>query len=166
MATVAQILANRANARRSTGPRTPQGKARSSQNNRGYGFRSAHPESLSPADHPELAQLLRDFRLDVLPKNPAEDRCCLDLATAVFQLRLLGQAEVEALSPHPDDPATLVRKSWTFARYRSRPERLFHQSLQRPHLLRTPSPAKNDTDEPNLPSPRRPLVPLALPQPK
>ena len=39
MATVAQILANRANARRSTGPRTPQGKARSSQNNRRYGFR-------------------------------------------------------------------------------------------------------------------------------
>ena len=69
MATVAQILANRANARRSTGPRTPQGKARSSQNNRRYGFRSAHPESLSPADQAELAQLLHDFRLDVIEKN-------------------------------------------------------------------------------------------------
>ena len=153
MATVAQILANRANARRSTGPRTPQGKARSSQNNRRYGFRSAHPEVPSPAGHPELAQLLHDLRLDVLPQNPAEDHCCLDLATAVFQLRLLAQAEVEALTRHADDPVTLIRKSWTFARYRSRPQRLYFQSLRSLRLLRT-RPTENDTSEPNLGPPQ------------
>jgi hypothetical protein len=149
VATVAQILANRANARRSTGLRTPQGKARSSQNNRRYGFRSVQPESLSPTDYPEFAQLLHDLRLDVRPQNPAEDRCCLDLASAVFQLRLLAQAEVEALTRHPDDPATLIRKSWTFARYRSRPQRLYFQSLRSLRLLRT-RPTENDTSEPNF----------------
>ena len=138
VATVAQILANRANARRSTGPRTPQGKARSSQNNRRYGFRSAHPEVPSAADHPELAQLLHDLRLDILPQNPAEENLCLDFATAVFELRLSPKPKSK-----PSAPTQTTPSPWCANR------------LPSPATV----PALNDTDEPNLSS--SPLVPVA-----
>ena len=60
MATAAQVTANRANAQHSTGPRSEQGKARSSQNNLRYGFRSQ--SVLLPGDDPaEYEELLAEL---------------------------------------------------------------------------------------------------------
>jgi hypothetical protein len=66
VATLAQIEANRRNALRSTGPRSPAGKARSAQNARRHGFRSRIP-SPPPLDDP----LFAGFRLGSRPAPAA-----------------------------------------------------------------------------------------------
>jgi len=60
-----------------------------------------------------------------------------------------------ALAPHVDDPATLLRRGYTFARYRSRPERLFYEAFHRLDQLR-----KREFARPN-PIPAAPLAPVA-----
>jgi len=71
MATEAQIIANRRNAQKSTGPRTPRGKAPVSQNavKHGLSARQAVISSESQADF----DLYRDQLLDELnPASPME----------------------------------------------------------------------------------------------
>ena len=73
MATAAQISANRANARHSTGPRTPAGKAASTRNSTRHGFRSQ--SVLLPGDDPaEYEALLVELREHFDPTDLTEDR--------------------------------------------------------------------------------------------
>ena len=51
MATIRQINANRANAQKSTGPRTEEGKAASSRNRLSHGF--AASATIMPGENPE-----------------------------------------------------------------------------------------------------------------
>ena len=70
MATPAQIEANRLNAKKSTGPRTPQGKAVSSMNALKHGLR-ANPAPL-PHEDPELAAARARAWFDYYhPQGPA-----------------------------------------------------------------------------------------------
>ena len=68
----ANIAANRANAKRSTGPRTPEGKARSSQNARKHIF---HPTSFPVVRLEEIDEIDR-LRADAIvayqPANSQE----------------------------------------------------------------------------------------------
>ncbi len=61
MSSTAQILANRANAALSTGPRTPQGKAAASRNATKHGLSSAF-RVLAHENQEEFDQLLEDLR--------------------------------------------------------------------------------------------------------
>jgi hypothetical protein len=68
MSTAAQILANRANAALSTGPRTPHGKAASSRNATKHGLSSAF-RVLAHEDQQEFDQLLEDLRACHRPRD-------------------------------------------------------------------------------------------------
>src|ERR1019366_7942604 len=67
-----QLAANRANAAKSTGPRTPQGKARSTQNARKHGFTASTFAVVRLEDLQEVAHLKDDLLAVFQPVNSQE----------------------------------------------------------------------------------------------
>jgi hypothetical protein len=86
MATEAQTNANRENAKKSTGPRTPEGKNISSRNSLVHGMTSR--KFLPPDGDPEeYFQLLDQFRDRFKPDDQAEDTLVERMAAAEFKMR-------------------------------------------------------------------------------
>jgi hypothetical protein len=67
-----QLAANRANARRSTGPRTPEGKARAAQNARRHGFTASTFAVVRLEELDEVQQLTDDLIAVYHPINSQE----------------------------------------------------------------------------------------------
>src|SRR5499425_1840151 len=67
-----QLAANRANAAKSTGPRTPEGKARSAQNARTHGFTASNFAVVRLEDLQEVAHLRTDLIAVYQPINSQE----------------------------------------------------------------------------------------------
>jgi len=86
MATQAQIDANRRNAQKSTGPRTPAGKARSSRNSLIHGL-TAQKHFLSGEDSADLAGLLERFRAEWQPATQTQESLVERMAAAHWRLR-------------------------------------------------------------------------------
>jgi len=97
MSTPKQITANKINAKRSTGPRTPAGKARSSRNATKFGLFSGtftHPGE--EKDYAALRANLRDaFDPQTAPEQAALDQIC----GAVWRLRRCNQLEAAIVTP-------------------------------------------------------------------
>jgi len=97
MATQAQIAANQANAQLSTGPRSADGKARSSKNNLRYGFRSQ--SVLLPGDDPaEYEALLQELSGHFSARDLSEQRMVREMADAEWRLRRTRQYQEELLT--------------------------------------------------------------------
>ena len=88
-----QLAANRANAARSTGPRTPQGKARSAQNARKHGFTASTFAVVRLEDLNEVAHLRADLIATYQPVNSQELFAIERIALA--QQALLRAARLE-----------------------------------------------------------------------
>src|SRR5215831_18458200 len=89
-----RLAANRANASRSTGPRTPLGKARSAQNARKHGFTASNFAVVRIEDHREIAALRDDLIAFYQPTNSQQLFALERLAVA--QQTLLRCARFEA----------------------------------------------------------------------
>jgi hypothetical protein len=86
MATEAQMNANRQNAKKSTGPRTPEGKNISSRNSLVHGMTSG--KFLPPDGDPEeFLQLQTQFRDRFKPFDEAEDTLVERMVAAEFKMR-------------------------------------------------------------------------------
>jgi hypothetical protein len=101
-----QLAANRCNARKSTGPRTPQGKARSSKNALKHGLLARDvvltdgPIAENPA---EFRTLLADFLRELKPKGPIQQTLVERLAVCDWRLRRAQRYEVRAQRVALDD---------------------------------------------------------------
>jgi len=88
-----RIAANRANARKSTGPRTPEGKARSSQNARKRPFNPDPFAVVRIEDRGELAARVADAMATYQPINSQERDAVERIAIAQHSMRRLAILE-------------------------------------------------------------------------
>jgi hypothetical protein len=94
MTSPAQVAANQANARKSTGPRTAEGKARSSRNHTTHGLRSK--EFIVPAgQEQDFDNFMTALRNDVQPVGALEHDLFTQLAHASWTLRRCREAEAD-----------------------------------------------------------------------
>src|SRR5687768_14174070 len=98
MATPAQIAANRINAHRSTGPRTPEGKSAVAQNRTTHGFTGAF--SVLPCeDRDAYRELLEAYIDEYRPDTPTQRFFVTELAQAQWRLMRADAIEAELLNP-------------------------------------------------------------------
>ncbi len=97
MPTEAQRKANRQNAKKSIGPRTDEGKARSSQNGLKHGLlaRDAVMADEDPAEYDRQFQLLEE---NIFPKNALEFELVRQIADAQWCLRRITRIEAGLVS--------------------------------------------------------------------
>ncbi len=97
MASRKQIEANRKNSRKSTGPRTGQGKQRSSQNALKHGLPAAR--TVIPGEDPaEYDTLLTQYEDAFEPSNPVEAALVRQIADAEWRMRRIAGLEAAFLS--------------------------------------------------------------------
>jgi hypothetical protein len=129
--------ANQANARLSTGPQTPEGKARSSQNARKHGL-SAREVVIAKDELEEFEDFLAAYQADLQPQGMVEQGLFNQLVLAAWNLQRLSR--LEAGLAKDGDPLTngyaepAVQR---LARYHTRAERTFFRCLREIRLLQT-----------------------------
>jgi len=157
---VARLAANAANAQHSTGPRTPEGQSRSSQNARTHGLTG--DLIVAPAERQEFEQFLNGYQAAVQPQDAIQQSLFDELVEAAWNLRRIRRMEAalcqDTASYHDlmnDDE--LQKKLDRLARHKTRNQRAFHRTLNELKALQT-----NTVIEATLPrSVRQQVAPLA-----
>ena len=126
----AQADANRRNAQLSTGPRTEEGKARSSQNSRTHGL-TAKDLVIQPQDLEEFESLQGALKTELVPVGELESEHFDHVLQATWNLRRCRRLET-SLAAGGVDP--LVNESQAkvvdrIQRYQRQTERSYHRSL-------------------------------------
>ncbi len=127
MSTEAQIAANQSNAQNSTGPKTEQGKAISSQNNFRFGFTGAF-RVLAWESEVEFQILLDTLHAEHQPSTPTETVLVDKMAQSLWLSKravLLQDLTMDSQAPLCDDPKQLA----LYLRYQTTHDRAFHKSL-------------------------------------
>ena len=158
-----QLAANRANAAKSTGPTSPEGKARSAQNARKHGFAAASYTAVGLEDAQDLANLTDDAVDFYQPGNSQEqfavERIALAqlavLRAARFEAAILsaslGQAAPDPVAPNPVAQRIAANSNALSLsiRYSAHAERQYRRAVEDFVRLRSLC-----EDSPNEPEPR------------
>ena len=109
MPTNAQINANRNNAKRSTGPRTEEGKARAAKNSLKHGLLAR--DTVLPGEDPaEFDSQLSALEADIQPANSLEFELVRQIADAQWRMRRLTRLETGFLAAAVDDQRRHLEK--------------------------------------------------------
>src|SRR5215471_9135761 len=128
MATLKQIQANRLNAKKSTGPRSVEGKAKSRFNALKSGI-DAQSAVIPDEDPVKFQELADEYYTRFQPQSP-EERDLLDtLITAVWQLRRLRRVETQIWTTRMNETRMSKPVKWTLSETYGINDRLF-QRLQ------------------------------------
>ena len=141
MNSAARQTANANNALLSTGPRTEEGKAHSSQNARQHGL-SAAQLVIAAEDREEFDELHTQLQSDVRPQGALQQILFEQLVTAAWNLRRIRRMETELTASARTyldilDNPDLTSKLDRLARHHTRIERTFHRSLRELKSLQT-----------------------------
>ena len=143
MASAAQIEANRRNARKSTGPRTDEGKARASRNATKHGLTSRLP--VLPDEDPAIFEEFRHaVSAELRPLGTLETAWVNRIAALQWRLARVPGLEAAVLADEADDPLAApdpdraMGAAWTRAsavldrlqRYEAALQRQLSQSLR------------------------------------
>jgi hypothetical protein len=134
----AKLHANRANAHHSTGPRTKEGKAASSQNAVKHGLSSAKT-LIRPGEEEVYAEFRQALLDQYYPCGAAEADVFAKLLHASWCLRRIRELE-DALLFKFDDPFNspdAERKMNSYARHSARFERMYRNALRDLRQLQT-----------------------------
>ena len=93
MSTTAQVVANRENSLKSTGPRTPEGKLITSRNGISHGLSSAGDPVLPHEDRNAFNALLKSYRSEFSPATEHESFLVTELVGARWRLDRAGRIE-------------------------------------------------------------------------
>ena len=147
-----KLEANRANARRSTGPRTEEGKSRASQNARVHGLCSRQLHIAGEEEAVIFASLSTTLADELLPDGELELRLFEAYLHAQWNLRRCRINEATLLASHPDpfrDPETRAALK-TLGVYTSRHERSAQRALKELKVLQNERAARtNLADDPS-----------------
>src|SRR5207302_4980619 len=146
-----RLAANAANAQHSTGPRTPEGRARSSQNARTHGL-TARDLVIAPNEREEFEELRNDYQASVQPQDAIQQSEFELLVGAAWNLRRARRKEVRACSDTTRTAEQLEKELDRLVRYKTCIERTFHRSLKQLKALQT-----NVVIQPTLPMRVSPL---------
>ena len=104
MTTAAQRKANKQNAQHSTGPRTEQGKQRSSQNALKHGFRAKGP--LIPGDDPDhYCRHSAELESELQPAGPLEENLVDQIVDITWRLKRFARIEAAVINELYDSAA-------------------------------------------------------------
>ena len=92
-----KLEANRRNAQKSTGPKTPEGKARSSQNGLTHGLTSRKCPILPGENEEEYRELQDALTRDLKPRGAMQRELVEDLVQARWKIRRIPQIEAELM---------------------------------------------------------------------
>jgi hypothetical protein len=138
MATAAQTSANQANAQHSTGPQTPEGKARVAQNAVSHGLTAKHLV-FRDDEREQLAELESALAAELDPHGPTETVVFDQLLHAAWNLRRFGRIEAELstgdAADFADGPNTAALDRLT--RYQNRAQRAYYKAVAELRTLQT-----------------------------
>ena len=100
MATEAQINANRENAKKSTGPRTPEGKRKVAQNAVSHGMYCAASTLRQLEGGKDFENLIENFRKDIRPHGALQEALVEQLASMHHRIRRYNMLETFVESKH------------------------------------------------------------------
>jgi hypothetical protein len=117
MSTTAQILANRLNAQKSTGPRTSEGKAVVSQNAVRHGLTAAN-DVISSESQAEFDQYRAQFLDELAPAGPMESMLAERVVALSWRLKRVSRIQNQAIdalnTDNTSSPLAKLTKSLSF----------------------------------------------------
>src|SRR5687768_7702335 len=108
----ARLDANRLNAQKSTGPRTPEGKARASQNALKHGLRARGASVLPTEDPDAYAAFTASIIHSLRPATPLEHELATRVADLLWRLKRVPDAEAATLAADIDRRLTTARQKY------------------------------------------------------
>ena len=156
MTSAAQIAANIANAQHSTGPTTFEGKARSAENARKFGFYSKQAVLLTDEDHFHFDCICETFEFDLQPQTTVEYTLVELIILATWNVQRANRLEAKLALTEGVDP--LLSPSKTIDRihaFRHRTERSLLKLLNEFRRVKSETPPAKPIlqNEPNFPAP-------------
>jgi hypothetical protein len=157
MATEAQIVANRKNARQSSGPSTSAGRARSSMNALKFGIH-ARSEIIPGEDPAELAQLTAEYYDSVRPQGREEAVLVDQIIGADWQLRRLRHAQAGIFTKFMAGQLDCTSSGWAYLKNQDALDRLYRNPGSIPYSASAKHPSSIPPSKTNpIPKPCSPL---------